>query len=192
MKNIRVGLRVKTLVLLVLVVFRPHLVTSSKMILFGWTNSVLISIKWTSSSSVHVSVNRRSVYISLLCTLHGTQDLESHFLTPLGQWWYSPRQLHRVSVISWRLILFICCFVFFVWCTHLMFSKTEERAPTTMSASLFLILRHSSYFSPTLNPLWSTATRFQSETLNRSTIWGVTIWTTSSSALSFFNHSNPL
>ena len=85
MKNIRVGLRVRHFVLLVLIVFRWHLITSSKTILFDeripfsyQSNELLVIV-----APLHVSLIVE-VYTLPFVHAHGTQDLESHFLTLLG------------------------------------------------------------------------------------------------------------
>ena len=84
MKNIRVGLRVRHFALLVLIVFRLHLVMSSKMILFderipfSYQSNELLA----TAAPAHVSLNARE-YTLPFVHAHGTQDLESHFLTLL-------------------------------------------------------------------------------------------------------------
>ena len=84
-KNIRDGLKATHFALLVLIVFRQHLITSSKTILFDeripfsyQSNELLAKV-----APVHASLIV-GVYRLPFVHEHETQDLESHFLTPLG------------------------------------------------------------------------------------------------------------
>ena len=84
-KNIHVGLRATHSVRHVLIVFRPHLVMSLKTNLFDeripfsyQLNELLVIV-----APLHVSLNAR-VYTLPFVHAHEIQDLESHFLTPLG------------------------------------------------------------------------------------------------------------
>ena len=83
-KNIHVGLRATHFALLVLIVFRQHLITSSKMILFD--ERIPFSYQsnelQATAAPVHVSLIVE-VYTLPFVHAHETQDLESHFLTPL-------------------------------------------------------------------------------------------------------------
>ena len=83
-KNIHVGLRVRHFALLVLIVFRLHLATSSKMILFDeqipfsyQSNELLVIV-----APLHASLNARE-YRRPFVHAHEIQDLESHFLKRL-------------------------------------------------------------------------------------------------------------
>ena len=84
-KNIHVGSIVRHFVLLVLIVFRPHLATSLKTILFDeripfsyQSNELLVIV-----APLHASLNARA-YTLPFVHAHGIQDLESHFPTLLG------------------------------------------------------------------------------------------------------------
>ena len=83
-KNIRVGLRVRHFVPLVLIVFRLHLAMSLKMILFDeripfsyQSNELLVNV-----APLHVLLIAKA-YRRPFVHAHETQDLVSHFLTPL-------------------------------------------------------------------------------------------------------------
>ena len=83
-KNIRVGLRATHFARHVLIVFRQHLITSSKTILFDerilfsyQSNELLVIV-----APVHASLIVE-VYTLPFVHAHETQDLESHFLTLL-------------------------------------------------------------------------------------------------------------